>query len=134
MHDREFAQLVQRCLMVDNFGGHPSHYKHELPHLFHNDIGLPWSLQRTSTTIPLTDTTHDSQHKKKLQAHKGTFMGFRDLQATLWTSLSKLWHSVHTQEKSTKTYKSQTPHILQMVIDYEIFFAPSCLKPLKMGG
>ncbi len=36
--------------------------------------------------------------------------------------------------RKTWTCKSQTPPILQMVIDYENLFAPSCLKHFKMGG
>jgi hypothetical protein len=37
-------------------------------------------------------------------------------------------------EKVNQGLKSQTPHIFQMVIDYEIFFTPLDLEHLKMGG
>ncbi len=64
---------------------------------------------KRTMTILLTGTTHDSQHRKRLQARKDTFLGFWDPQATLWTTLSKLWNSVTKQKKSTKDWKVKPP-------------------------
>ncbi len=91
-------------------------------------------VSKRTTMIPLTGTTHDFQHKKRLQARKGTFLGFRDPQATLWTALSKLWNSATKQKKSTRDWKVKPTHIFQMVKDYGGFFTPLDSKNLKMGG